>query len=69
VAPPLSVRKKLPSSAPLGAIAVSTFGAVVAATMPLAVILSMPDISGGLSASADETSWITTLYNVGGRRH
>lgn len=50
---------------PIRAIAVSTFGAVVAATMPLAVILSMPDIAGGLSASADEASWITTLYNVG----
>lgn len=49
----------------MGAIAVSTFGAVVAATMPLAVILSMPDVSGGLSVSADEASWITTLYNVG----
>jgi DHA2 family multidrug resistance protein len=44
---------------------VSTFGAVVAATMPLAVILSMPDVGGGLSASADDASWITTLYNVG----
>lgn len=33
--------------------------------MPLAVILSMPDVSGGLSASADDASWITTLYNVG----
>jgi DHA2 family multidrug resistance protein len=52
-------------AAPVGAIAVSTFGAVVAATMPLAVILSMPDIAGGLSVSADEASWITTLYNVG----
>lgn len=55
----------MPSSPPWGAIAVSTFGAVVAATMPLAVILSMPDIGGGLSASADEASWIVTLYNVG----
>lgn len=53
------------SSPPFGAIAVSTFGAVVAATMPLAVILSMPDIAGGLSVSADEASWVTTLYNVG----
>jgi MFS transporter, DHA2 family, multidrug resistance protein len=53
------------SGPPWGAIAVSTFGAVVGATMPLAVILSMPDIGGGLSASADEASWITTLYNVG----
>ncbi|HEY6644496.1 MFS transporter [Povalibacter sp.] len=53
------------SATPFGAIAVSTFGAVVAATMPLAVILSMPDIAGGLSVSADEASWITTLYNVG----
>ncbi len=53
------------SAPPIGAIAVSTFGALVAATMPLAVILSMPDIAGGLSVSADEASWITTLYNVG----
>lgn len=53
------------SAPPFGAIAVSTFGAVVAATMPLAVILSMPDIAGGLSVSADQASWITTLYNVG----
>jgi DHA2 family multidrug resistance protein len=58
---PLSI----PATPPLGAIAVSTFGAVVAATMPLAVILSMPDVGGGLSASADDASWITTLYNVG----
>jgi MFS family permease len=33
--------------------------------MPLAVILSMPDVGGGLSASADDASWIVTLYNVG----
>lgn len=51
---------------PIAAIAVSTFGALVGATMPLAVILSMPDVGGGLSASADEASWITTLYNAGG---
>ncbi|MBM0106807.1 MFS transporter [Steroidobacter sp. S1-65] len=58
-------RQNRPPSPPWGAIAVSTFGAVVGATMPLAVILSMPDVSGGLSASADEASWIVTLYNVG----
>ena len=58
-------RQMFAASPPWGAIAVSTFGALVAATMPLAVILSMPDVGGGLSASADEASWIVTLYNVG----
>lgn len=47
------------------AIAISTFGTIVAATMPLAVILSIGDVAGGLSVSADEASWIITLYNVG----
>jgi DHA2 family multidrug resistance protein len=62
----LAVARQTPvPGPPWGAIAVSTFGAVVAATMPLAVILSMPDVGGGLSASADDASWIVTLYNVG----
>jgi DHA2 family multidrug resistance protein len=47
------------------AIAISTFGTIVGATMPLAVILSLGDVAGGLSVSADEASWIVTLYNVG----
>jgi DHA2 family multidrug resistance protein len=62
---PSATRSTPAPSPPWGAIAVSTFGAIVGATMPLAVILSMPDIAGGLSASADEASWVTTLYNVG----
>lgn len=61
-----AVSRSMPfASPPWGAIAVSTFGAIVGATMPLAVILSMPDISGGLSVGADEASWIVTVYNVG----
>lgn len=54
-----------PARDAMRAIAISTFGTIVAATMPLAVILSIGDVAGGLSVSADEASWITTLYNVG----
>jgi DHA2 family multidrug resistance protein len=29
------------------------------------VIFSLGDIGGGLSASADDTAWLVTVYNVG----
>lgn len=32
---------------------------------PISVIFSLGDIGGGLSASADDTAWMITLYNVG----
>ncbi len=62
----MTAPRQMPAaSPPWGAIAVGTFGALVGATMPLAVILSIADVGGGLSASADDASWIVTLYNVG----
>jgi len=32
---------------------------------PISVIFSLGDIGGGLSASADDTAWLVTIYNVG----
>ncbi|WP_447919742.1 MFS transporter [Achromobacter aegrifaciens] len=49
----------------LYALAVASLGAVIGSTFPLAAILALGDISGGLSASADSTAWLTTIYNVG----
>lgn len=62
---PMTPSTASPARNALRAVAISTFGTIVAATMPLAVILSIGDVAGGLSVSADEASWITTLYNVG----
>lgn len=50
---------------PIAALCLGAFGALVGGLFPISVIFAMPDISGGLSASADDASWITTLYNVG----
>lgn len=66
--PPTTVERTASATrdaVPYGAIGIGTAGAIVGATMPLAVILSIGDIAGGLSVSADEASWIVTLYNVG----
>lgn len=56
-----------PSSSrpPLAALALSAFGAMMGGLFPISVIFSLGDIGGGLSASADDTAWMVTLYNVG----
>ncbi len=51
--------------APYAALALSAFGALMGGLFPISVIFSAGDIGGGLSASADDTAWIVTLYNVG----
>jgi DHA2 family multidrug resistance protein len=55
----------IPPQVPIAALALAALGVTVGATFPIVVIFSMGDIAGGLSASADDASWITTLYNVG----
>jgi DHA2 family multidrug resistance protein len=50
---------------PIAALCLAAFGALVGGTFPISVIFAMGDIGGGLSASADDAAWITTLYNVG----
>lgn len=47
------------------ALGVASLGAMIGSTFPLAAILALGDIGGGLSASADATAWLTTIYNVG----
>lgn len=51
--------------APYAALALSAFGALMGGLFPISVIFSAGDIGGGLSASADDTAWIVTFYNVG----
>lgn len=51
--------------APIAALALSAFGALMGGLFPISVIFSLGDIGGGLSASADDTAWMVTLYNVG----
>jgi hypothetical protein len=41
------------------------FGALMGGLFPISVIFSLGDIGGGLSASADDTAWMVTVYNVG----
>jgi hypothetical protein len=43
----------------------SAFGALMGGLFPISVIFSLGDIGGGLSASADDTAWLVTVYNVG----
>jgi DHA2 family multidrug resistance protein len=50
---------------PVAALAVASLGAVIGATFPISVILSLGDVAAGFSASADDAAWITTVYNVG----
>ena len=47
------------------ALGVAAFGALIGGAFPISVIFAMGDIGGGLSASADDAAWITTIYNVG----
>jgi DHA2 family multidrug resistance protein len=56
-----------PSRPPIAywALAVGAFGALIGGTFPISVIFSLGDIGGGLSVSADDAAWVTTLYNVG----
>lgn len=54
-----------PPASPYAALAVGTFGALIGGAFPVSVIFAMGDIGGGLSASADDAAWFTTLYNVG----
>jgi DHA2 family multidrug resistance protein len=51
--------------APYAALSLSAFGALIGGMFPISVIFSLGDIGGGLSASADDTAWLTTVYNVG----
>lgn len=53
------------NGAPVGALALSAFGAMMGGLFPISVIFSLGDIGGGLSASTDDTAWMVTLYNVG----
>jgi DHA2 family multidrug resistance protein len=53
------------SAAPLAALSLSAFGALMGGLFPISVIFSLGDIGGGLSASADDTAWLVTVYNVG----
>ncbi|WP_165188974.1 MFS transporter [Caulobacter soli] len=53
------------SRAPISALALSAFGALMGGLFPISVIFSLGDIGGGLSASADDTAWLVTVYNVG----
>jgi DHA2 family multidrug resistance protein len=50
---------------PHAALSLSAFGALLGGMFPISVIFSLGDIGGGLSASADDTAWMVTLYNVG----
>jgi|UPI000647CD96 DHA2 family multidrug resistance protein len=52
-------------AAPIAALGLSAFGAMMGGLFPISVIFSLGDIGGGLSASADDTAWMVTLYNVG----
>ncbi len=65
----MSRRKVAPTAAqpraPLAALSLSAFGALLGGLFPISVIFSLGDIGGGLSASADDTAWIVTIYNVG----
>ena len=54
-----------PPRAPLAALILSAFGALMGGLFPISVIFSLGDIGGGLSASADDTAWLVTVYNVG----
>ena len=54
-----------PPRAPLGALSLSAFGALMGGLFPISVIFALGDIGGGLSASADDTAWLVTVYNVG----
>jgi DHA2 family multidrug resistance protein len=54
---------KTPS--PWPAIAVTAFGALAGTTFPLMVTLSVADIGGGLSATADDVAWLGTVYDIG----
>ncbi|GIZ10756.1 MFS transporter [Pseudomonas sp. NCCP-436] len=47
------------------AIAISSLGAVAGTTFSVMTILTIGDIAGGLSVSADQISWFNTLFNVG----
>ena len=51
--------------APYAALGLSAFGAMLGGLFPISVIFSLGDIGGGLSASADDTAWLVTVYNVG----
>jgi DHA2 family multidrug resistance protein len=55
----------VPARAPLAALSLSAFGALMGGLFPISVIFSLGDIGGGLSASADDTAWLVTVYNVG----
>ncbi len=54
-----------PPRVPLAALSLSAFGALLGGMFPISVIFSLGDIGGGLSASADDTAWLVTIYNVG----
>ena len=47
------------------ALAVAALGALIGGAFPISVIFAIGDIGGGLSSSADDAAWITTIYNVG----
>jgi DHA2 family multidrug resistance protein len=51
--------------APYAALGLSAFGALLGGLFPISVIFSLGDIGGGFSASADDTAWLVTVYNVG----
>jgi len=51
--------------APIAALALAALGALIGGLFPISVIFSLGDIGGGLSASADDTAWMVTVYNVG----
>jgi DHA2 family multidrug resistance protein len=51
--------------APIAALGLAALGALIGGLFPISVIFSLGDIGGGLSASADDTAWMVTIYNVG----
>jgi MFS family permease len=50
---------------PVAALAVAAYGAVLGSLFPIVVVLSVADVSGGLSVAADSGALVNTAQNVG----
>ena len=50
---------------PIAALAVAGYGAVLGSLFPVITVLSIADISGGLSVAADSAALVNTVQNVG----
>jgi MFS family permease len=52
-------------SPPIGALAVAGYGSILGSLFPVMAVMTIGDISGGLSVAADSAALVNTLQNIG----